>query len=323
MHIPEGMLSTPVALVTDLGAAGIIGYSTYWVKRYFSSKKVVLMAVLGALIFALQMLNFPISGGTSGHFAGGTLAGIILGPYAGSIVMTAVLAVQAFVFKDGGILALGANIINMGVIAPFLGYLLYRVIVRASSSTPRKVAASAIAAWVGAVVSAFAVALEIWLSGNANFMLIMSSMLIVHAVIGLGEAAITGGLVGYLATVRPTLLEGATSEPTCEAPPRQSLKGVVITLGVIALIATGFSWLASSHPDGLEFVYFNQKIGAPVREFSLIGDGGLLADYSVRGLSSATLGTILAGIVGVCIVGAILWLLFAKKRVTHHEEGKQ
>ena len=122
VHIPDGMLSTPVALVADFGAAGLIAHATTWVKRHLSEQKIVLMAVLGALIFALQMLNFPVAGGTSGHFLGAALAAILVGFWPTVIIMAAVLGIQCLVFSDGGVLAYGANLLNMGIIAGLVGW---------------------------------------------------------------------------------------------------------------------------------------------------------------------------------------------------------
>ncbi|MDR1775091.1 MAG: energy-coupling factor ABC transporter permease [Actinomycetes bacterium] len=310
MHIPDGMLSTPVAVVADVGAVAALTYSVRWIRTKLSDKKLVLMAVLGALIFALQMLNFPVAGGTSGHFGGGTLAAITCGFWPASVVMSAVLGIQALVFSDGGILAFGANVLNMGIIAPAVGWLIWRAATRiGGQSKTARIIGAGIAAWAGTVVSAAAVAFEIWISGHANFALVFGAMVGWHALIGIGEGVITAALVGYLLAVRPDLLDDGVLADRIKG----SLRSVLVTLGIVAVAAAGVSWLASSSPDGLEFVYFDSGIGKAFRELSLIGDGTVFADYGVRGFGNEALGTVLAGIVGLVLVAALLWVLFAPK----------
>lgn len=310
MHIPDGMLSNTVAIATDVSSLAIVGYGVSWVRKYYDQKKVVLMAVLGALIFALQMLNFPVAGGTSGHFTGGALAGIVLGPWPATIVLTALLAVQALIFKDGGVLALGANALNMAIIAPLLGYLIYHTLSKRFTSKSGYVGAAALAAWVAAVASAVCAGLEIWASGHANLGIVLSSMAGWHALIGIGEALITAGLIAYLFNVRPDLItpKGAGAQQT------RPLKTVIITLLAISVLAAGASFLASSHPDGLEFVYFDSGVGKAFEEFSLVGDGGIFAGYGVRGVNSNMLASAIAGIVGVALTGAVIWLASARSR---------
>jgi cobalt/nickel transport system permease protein len=249
MHIPDGMLSPAISLITDAGALGIIGYSATWVRRFFDQQRIVLMAVLGALIFAFQMLNFPVGPGTSGHFMGGALAGIMFGPWAGAVLMSAVLIVQAFLLHDGGIVALGANVLSMAVVAPFVGYVFYRVATRVSDSRTMRLVGGFCGAWAATVGAALATALWLWLSGKANFGLVMGAMGFWHAIIGIAEGVITAGLLGYLLTVRPDLVDDTqTSAQT-------SMWKVLVTLGIITLVVGVLSFFASSRPDGLEFVW--------------------------------------------------------------------
>ena len=314
MHIPEGMLSGPVTAVTGLGAAGTVGYAVAWIRKHMDQRKVVLMAVLGALIFALQMLNFPVQAGTSGHFAGGALAGIILGPWPAAVVLTAVLAVQALLFADGGVIALGANVLNLGIVAPFLGYAVYNAIAKLIDSKAGRVGGSFVAAWLSIVVAAGAVAIQLGLSGTANFGVAMVAMVGTHALIGVGEGLITAALVSYLLVVRPDLLKGDISS-TGTKP----MRSVIVTLAAVAVLAAGFSFVASSFPDGLEFVYFEQGVGdvaAVETAPSLVGDGGPLADYGVAGMDNEALGSAIAGVVGLTVTAGVLAAVAIRKRRT-------
>ena len=228
--------------------------------------------------------------GTSGHFAGGALAAILLGPFAAGIVMTTVLLIQAVVFADGGILALGANVFNLAVVAPLVG--LGHVATLPSASAIRK-ALKIAAAFVASLglsrrVARWLPALEIWISGNAQIFVVLGAMGFWHALIGVGEGIITAGLVAYVLQVRPDLLERVGC-------PREARRFADLAIGfaVFAVVAVGVSFLASASPDGLEFVYFEQGIGAEFEEMALVSSP--LPDYVVPGLSNETLAGILAG----------------------------
>jgi cobalt/nickel transport system permease protein len=306
------MLSVPVTAVAAVVSFTTVAYAVSWVRRHLDERKVVLMAVLGALIFALQMLNFPIQAGTSGHFAGGALAGILLGPWPAVLVMTAVLGVQAFLFADGGIIALGANILNLGIIAPLIGYITYRAACRLSPGRGGRLAGAFLGAWLSVLLAALAVAAELGLSGTAHPELAAIAMGGTHALIGLGEGFITSALIAYLLVVRPDLVGEASPQTR-----RSSLRGVTLTLATIALLAASLSFLASSAPDGLEWIYFERGIGdaqsvalAP----KLLGEGGPLADYQVAGVENEALGSALAGLVGLTIVGGLLALVAWRRR---------
>ncbi|MCL2818397.1 MAG: energy-coupling factor ABC transporter permease [Actinomycetia bacterium] len=249
MHIPDGMLSPTVSLVTTICSAGVIGYAVSWVKRFFDQRRIVLMAVLGALIFAFQMLNFPVGPGTSGHFMGSALAAIMLGPWVASVLMTAILAIQAFLLHDGGIVALGANVLNIAIIGPFVGYAIYRSVIGIKDTRAFRLGAAFIAGWTATVIPALAAALELWLSGKANFSIVMGSMGFWHAIIGVVEGTITAVFVAYLLAVRPDLVDG--DRPVIEG----TMRGVLVALGIVALVIFALTVFTSGLPDGLEYVW--------------------------------------------------------------------
>lgn len=308
MHIPDGMLSNATVAATGIASLGYVGYGVAWVRKHFDQRRVVLMAVTAALIFALQMLNFPVAAGTSGHFTGGALAAILLGPFAAGIVMTTVLLIQAVVFADGGILALGANVFNMAIIAPLVGWGTWRLFLQFGDSKTLKIAAAFVASWASLVASSLAAGLEIWISGNAQIFVVLGAMGFWHALIGIGEGIITAGLVAYVLQVRPDLLAESAAQG------KRGIRGLAIGFAVFAIVAAGISFVASSSPDGLEFMYFEQGIGAEFEEVAVVSSP--LPDYVVPGLSNDALAGVLAGVVGVIITGVLLYALGSAARKT-------
>ena len=208
MHIPDGFISTPVAAVGIAVAAGSVAYAVKATNKKMGEKQIPLMGVLAAFIFAAQMLNFPVAGGTSGHLIGAALAAILLGPWAGVLIMTCVLIVQSLIFQDGGLLALGANIFNMGVVPCFVGYYLYRGI--ASLFRKRKLGimvGSGLAAWFIVVIASVACAVELAISGTVPLGVALPAMAGVHALIGIGEGLITAAVLSLVLATRADLLE--------------------------------------------------------------------------------------------------------------------
>lgn len=306
MHIPDGMLDTKVWTTTWVGSAAAIGYAGSWARKHFDQSRIVLMATLAALTFALQMLNIPVAAGTSGHFGGGVLAGIVLGPWPAVLVMTAVLVIQAVFFGDGGITALGANILNLGVIAPFLGWWIYRLVTRGSMTRVARGIGAFAAAWAGAVVSAAFAALEIWASGNAALLPILGGMTLWHAIIGIIEGAITVGVITYLANVRPELLDEQAQGST---PPTRTVVSVLL---IATLLIVGLSFLASSSPDGLEYVYFEEGIGRDVAMEHVIESP--LPDYLVPSLGDGVFSGIAAGFLGIVITLGVVFAVMSVLR---------
>lgn len=208
MHIPDGFLSLPVSLITWIVAIALIALCLNRVQREYQERAVPLMGVCAAFIFAAQMINFPIPGGTSGHLLGGTLAGVLLGPWAGSLVMAVVFIVQAVVFQDGGITVLGANITNMGLIGTFCGYYLYRIIRYAlGRDSWRGIGVgTAVAAWTSVVVASTLCAFQLAISGTVPLAVALAAMAGWHVLIAIGEALITLVAVSFVWRTRPDLL---------------------------------------------------------------------------------------------------------------------
>jgi cobalt/nickel transport system permease protein len=208
LHAPDGFLSVPVALVMWIITILTVGYAVSRTNRHLDERAVPLLGVMAAFIFAAQMFNFPIVGGTSGHLLGGVLAAVLLGPWAATLVMAAVIAVQALVFQDGGLLVMGANIFNMGVIGTLGGYALYRALATAFGGETRgRLPAAAIAAWVAVVAGAVAMALELGISGTVPLQIALPAMVGVHMLIGVGEGAITVAALAFINVTRADLFQ--------------------------------------------------------------------------------------------------------------------
>ncbi len=207
MHIPDGFLSAPVWVSAGGAAAAAVALSAASLGRQgLEEKQVPLMGVAGAFLFAAQMVNFPIAGGTSGHLGGGVLAALLLGPWAGTLVLTAVLVVQALLFQDGGITALGANVLNLAVLPCLLGFALFRLLRRPAPGTRGSLIGAFLTSWLMAVLGAGLAAVELALSGTIPLRLALPAMAGIHALIGIGEGLITAAALGFLLRVRKDLV---------------------------------------------------------------------------------------------------------------------
>lgn len=296
LHIPDGFLSFTVSIVCWAITAIILSLAISRSNKSLGERQIPLMGVMAAFIFAAQMINFPVAGGTSGHLLGGALAAITLGPWAAMLVMTAVIAVQALLFQDGGLLVMGANILNMGLITAAIGYGLYRG--AASGNRTVRLTVAGIAAWLSVMAGALFTSLQLWLSGTSQLQIVIPAMLTVHALIGLGEALITVAALTFILQTRPDLI-GETS-----AAARGS-RGWVVAGLLVSLAVVLLSPLASADPDGLERVatdlgFLHKGAPAPYQ---------LIPDYRLPIFGETHLSTILAGIVGLAVVGAIIVLL--------------
>jgi len=256
MHMADALLSPAVGATFWAGTIGTIGYASKKLKEHLDDRKIPLMGVTGAFIFASQMINFTIPGtGSSGHIGGGMILAVLLGPHAAFLVMASVLTVQALFFADGGLLALGCNIWTLGVYPCFLAYpLVYKPLARDGRSARRILVASLASGVVGLQMGAFSVVLQTLLSGKAalpftTFLLMMQP---VHLAIGIVEGFVTAGVVNYVRAVRPEILDSPASPATLAAG--ISLRNVLIGFVALAVVAGGaLSWFASARPDGLEW----------------------------------------------------------------------
>ncbi len=246
MHIPDGFLTNRVALSLDaLSGLGIL-YSAHRLKIEIFARFIPIMGVLSAFVFAAQMLNFPVFGGTSGHLVGGALLGIMLGPTVGFLTMATVIIAQAVLLQDGGIIALGANLFNIGALTTFSGYAIYRLIASSRMSGSRLTLAGFAAGWFSVMLSAAACALELGISGAIPLRIGLPAMTGYHAVIGIVEGALTAGVLSFVARARPDLLR------------RDSLPalGIADWAGGILLVAIPLAILglagSSSLPDPLQ-----------------------------------------------------------------------
>jgi cobalt/nickel transport system permease protein len=218
MHIPDGFLSNDVAVVCAVPAAAAVGYSLKRANVDLDDRRVPLLGVTAAFVFAAQMLNFPVAGGTSGHFLGGALAAVLLGPWLACLVLAVVLGVQAFMFADGGITALGANVFNMGVIGGLLIGLLIQAAIRVlPARRDTQLAVVAAGAWLSVMAGAAACSVELAISGTVPLATVLPAMLGVHTLIGIGEAVITVAAVSAVMATRPDLIGGV------EAPPQPAV----------------------------------------------------------------------------------------------------
>ncbi|MHB1344825.1 MAG: energy-coupling factor ABC transporter permease [Thermoleophilia bacterium] len=323
MHIPDGFVDAPTALVTAAASLGTLAIAVRRTGREMGERTVPLLGVTAAFIFAAQMLNFPVAAGTSGHFLGAAFAAIVMGPWAAVVVMTVVVAVQAVGMADGGITALGANVLNMGVVAVLVGYLAHRALRAVLPATATwYLAGVAVAAWLSTTAAAVATALELGASGTVPLRLVVPAMTSVHMVIGIGEALITTTVLGTILASRPDLVRNGPrpgsragrdsaavgteglGRPVSRPRAGRTWGFLAAALVVAAALAVFVSPFASTAPDGLERVAADQGFdgagGQAVWNLSPI------PDYSLPGFADARLGTAVAGLLGTLIMFALV-----------------
>jgi cobalt/nickel transport system permease protein len=308
MHIPDGFLSAGVSIALWLIAVAFIAVALRRVSAELGERQVPFMGVLAACIFAGQMLNFAVAGGTSGHLVGAALATILLGPWAAIIIITCVVGVQALIFQDGGLLALGANIVNMGIIGAMVTSFVYRTVRRlAGNARWGMLLGGFLSGWIAVELSALAVALELALSGTAPANVTIAAMGGVHALIGIGEGLITVGALSFITAARRDLLAQ-------DSFAQKGTLGVWLGGLLIAVLLAVASPLASAHPDGLEWVA--EQLGFDERAQS--APFQIIPDYVVPGVANEQLATILSGVIGLLIVLGVALLVgyLRRKRQT-------
>ncbi|MHB1463456.1 MAG: energy-coupling factor ABC transporter permease [Armatimonadota bacterium] len=297
MHIPDGFLSVLVSLVLWIVSALVIGVALRKTGQVLGERQVPLMGVVAAAIFAGQMLNFSVTGGTSGHLLGAAIATIMLGPWPAILAMTSVVAVQALLFQDGGVLALGANIFNMAIVGVLVAYAAYTPLAALfRNRTWGLLVAGFAAAWASIFIASLGVALQLALSGTSPASVAVPAMGAIHALIGVGEGLITVGALSFIYAARKDLLR--IGEPRTAGD-----TSLVIGGGIVAVILAILSPLASSHPDGLEWVA--EELGFLERAQDALYS--VIPDYAMPGIDDPALATIAAGVLGVVIVFGVAY----------------
>lgn len=309
LHAPDGFFSLPVSAAGYALAAAAVGFAIYRANRSLNERIVPMMGVMAAFIFAAQMLNFPVAGGTSGHLIGGALAAIILGPWAAILVMTAVVGLQALLFQDGGLLVMGVNLLNMSIVSVLAGYGTYWVSQRLGGGGYTSLMAGGFAAaWVSVVASSATTAVALSLSGTSPLAVALPAILGFHMLIGIGEGLITVFALSFIRQARPQLL-GARPNAGADAVVasaddggrgKATLRGARIWAAgyVIAIALVMLAPFASGSPDGLERVaedsgFMSAALSAPY---------SIISDYQLPGVQNEAVATALAGVVGVTVV---------------------
>ena len=311
LHAPDGFFSLPISAAGYALAAAAVGFAIYRANRSLNERIVPMMGVMAAFIFAAQMLNFPVAGGTSGHLIGGALAAIILGPWAAILVMTAVVGLQALLFQDGGLLVMGVNLLNMSIVSVLAGYGTYWVSQRLGGGGYTSLMAGGFAAaWVSVVASSATTAVALSLSGTSPLAVALPAILGFHMLIGIGEGLITVFALSFIRQARPQLL-GARPNAGADAAAvvasaddggrgRTALRGARLWAAgyVIAIALVMLAPFASGSPDGLERVaedsgFMSAALSAPY---------SIISDYQLPGVQNEAVATALAGVVGVTVV---------------------
>jgi cobalt/nickel transport system permease protein len=344
MHVPDGFLDVPTSLATGVVAATTVAVALKKSRDELDERTAPMAGLTAAFVFAVQMLNFPVGVGTSGHLMGGALAAVLVGPWTAVLVLTVVLAVQALVFADGGLTALGTNILLIGIVTVAVGWLVTKVMLRL---LPKRPASVVPAAFVGALLSVPAAAgvfVLLYLVGGATelpFGALLATMLGWHTLIGLGEAFITAATVGAVIAVRPDLVYAArglqqtlvmrtpdgqqvlaptTAPADVAATGRSPWPLVAGGLGVALVLAGALSFVASSNPDGLEYVAGSKGFLDAARD-SAVGDW-LLADYGeVGGIPVGVAGLIGVGL--TILIGLVLFRWLGRPREQAPEQPSQ
>jgi cobalt/nickel transport system permease protein len=302
MHIPDGFIDAKTAVTTAALSAAGVGLALRRVRQELPPRRVPLLGLSAAFLFAAQMLNFPVAGGTSGHLLGGVLVAALLGPAAAVVVLTTVLIVQCFLFADGGVSALGANVFNMALLGTVGGWAIYRAVGRCLPDLRGQVAAVAFAGWCSTVLASLACAGQLAWSGTVAWSAAFVAMTGVHLLIGVGEGLISALVFLAIARTRPDLVSGASSSPVSGRAGGLVGFGLIVSLGLAVFVAP----FACPWPDGLEAVAEKLGFARAAREPLLPSPA---ADYVVPGIGSPALATAVAGAAGALVVFGLALLL--------------
>lgn len=317
MHAPDGFLEPGTAVVTGVISLAVLGIALRQSKQQLKDKAIPLAGITAAFIFAAQMFNFPVAAGTTGHLLGGALAAILLGPSVGVVVVTVVVVVQAFAFADGGLTALGYNVLNMAIIPAYGGYAVFRLFRRFfPKSSGGVVGSTGLAAWASVVMSAVAFSIE-WLFGASApvpFDEVFAAMVGVHTVIGIGEGVISALAVAAVLSTRPDLVFGASDLDRAQlAETKVKTRTFVIGGALVALVfAAVISQFAVDNPDGLERVATDAGIVSSETGHAL--SDSIFADYATSGIDNESLSLAIAGIVGTLVTVAVAAGIFLTVR---------
>jgi cobalt/nickel transport system permease protein len=294
MHIPDGFIDGKTAAITAALSAIGLGFALKQVKRELPPRKIPLLGLSAAFLFAAQMVNFPIAGGTSGHLIGGALIAALLGPGAAVVVVATVLIVQCFLFADGGVMALGANIFNMAILDSVSGYVIYRLVSRFLPGLRGRVTAIAFAGWCSVVLASIGCAGQLAWSGTVAGSAGFPAMTSVHMLIGIGEALISALALLAIERTRPEM----TAQIETDRPMRGNQVtryGLLATLGIAIFVAP----FACSWPDGLEQVAAKFGFGLKAVSHTV---PALAPDYHAPGIHWAVGATAIAGALGSLVV---------------------
>lgn len=294
MHIPDGFLDAKTALTTAALSAAGLGYALGRVRHELPPRRVPLLGLSAAFLFAAQMVNFPVAGGTSGHLIGAALVAALLGPSAAVVVLATVLIVQCFLFADGGILALGANIFNMGLVATIVGYTVFHFAQRLLPGVRGRVAALAFAGWCSAVLASVSCAGQLAWSGTVAWSVALPAMTGVHMLIGVGEGLISALVLVAVMRTRPDLLPEAAAEGPGKSRRGVVVLGLLVSLGIALFVAP----FACPWPDGLEAVAGRLGFAGRASAPHLFAPA---PNYQVPGLGSSGLATATVGAIGALV----------------------
>lgn len=311
MHIPDGFLSAGVTGVA-WAAAGIgVAAALRAERRDASAMPAGMLGATAAVVFAAQMVNVPVAPGVSGHLVGATLAAVLLGPWRAVIVMAVVLGVQALLFQDGGLTALGANISDMGLGAAFTGYAVAAVAARTTRSLRGQVVGAVLGAFAATLAAAVLTGLWLGLSGLYPLLLIVQVLLVSHVAIGLIEGALTGAVLATIVRWRPDLLRGLSPGGGTASAGALAAGAFGVALAVAAFLAP----FASALPDGLE--HAAERLGFASRATPLLN--APFPDYVAPFLSSSGLATAAAGLAGTICAAAVAWTVSRGVRPPSHD----